>query len=261
MVYEHIKVEAGPVAKILLARPEARNAMSDVTLRELADAFSALAHEKGLRAVLVTGQGKDFCAGADIQWMKKGGQLPPAEGKKDARLFAAMLGAVDECPVPVVVAAQGNVFGGGLGLLAACDVALIADDAKMSFSEARLGIMPAVISCWVLPKIGVANARRYYLTGEIFGAVEAVHMGLAHEAVPPAELAARADFVLKNILRNGPNAVRRAKAMIPRIAAAAPAERVDLTVETLVELRSSPEGQEGLAAFLEKRAPSWAAKP
>ena len=121
--------------------------------------------------------------------------------------------------------------------------------------------MPAVISCWVLPKIGVANARRYYLTGEIFGPAEAVRMGLAHEAVAPGELSARADFLAKNILKNGPNAVRAAKAMIPKIAAATPAERVNMAVETLVELRSSPEGQEGLAAYLEKRAPSWTAKP
>ncbi|HXT01279.1 MAG TPA: enoyl-CoA hydratase-related protein [Elusimicrobiota bacterium] len=261
MSYANIRLESGPVARVVLARPEARNAMSAATLRELTDAFRALARAQDLRAVLVTGEGKDFCAGADIQWMKAGGRLPPEEGKKDARLFAEMLAAVDECPVPVVVAAHGNVFGGGLGLLAACDVSILADDARMSFSEVRLGIMPAVISGWVLPKIGIANARRYYLTGEVFGPVEAVHMGLAHESVPPAELGARADFVLKNVLKNGPNAVRRAKAMIPRIAAASLAERVDLTVETLVELRSSPEGQEGLAAFLEKRAPSWTPKP
>jgi methylglutaconyl-CoA hydratase len=261
MAYEHIAVEAGPVARIVLARPEARNAMSDVTLRELTDAFSALAHGQDLRAVLVTGQGKDFCAGADIQWMRQGGRLSPDAGKKDARLFAEMLGAVEACPVPVVVAAQGNVFGGGLGLLAACDVALISDDAKMSFSEVRLGIMPAVISCWVLPKIGAANARRYYLTGEVFGPVEAVRMGLAHEAVAAGELATRADFIVKNILKNGPIAVRTAKAMIPKIAAAAPAERVSLTVDTLVALRSSPEGQEGLAAFLEKRPARWVPKP
>ncbi|MFI5348738.1 MAG: enoyl-CoA hydratase-related protein [Elusimicrobiota bacterium] len=261
MLYEHISVDAGPVARIVLNRADARNAMSDVTLRELTNAFQELGLENGLRAVLVTGAGKDFCAGADIQWMKRGGELPIEEGKKDARLLAKMLTAVDECPAPVVVAAQGNVFGGGLGLLAACDVALLADDAKLSFSEVRLGIMPAVISCWVLPKIGVANARRYYLTGEIFGPVEAVRMGLAHESVAAGELAARADFLVKNILKNGPNAVRAAKAMIPRIAAAKPSERVDLTVEKLVELRSSPEGQEGLAAFLEKRSASWVPKP
>lgn len=261
MNYEHIRVEAGATVKIVLARPDARNAMSDVTLGELTDAFQALALEKGVRAVLVTGEGKDFCAGADIQWMKRGGQLPLEESKKDARLLAKMLGAVDACPVPVVVAAQGNVFGGGLGLLAACDVAILADDAKMSFSEVRLGIMPAVISCWVLPKIGTANARRYYLTGEIFGPVEAVHMGLAQDSVPPAELGARADFIVKCILKNGPNAVRAAKAAIPLIAAANPKERLDLTVDTLVKLRSSPEGQEGLAAFLEKRPASWVPKP
>jgi methylglutaconyl-CoA hydratase len=261
MAYEHITVEAGPVARVVLARPQARNAMSGVTLRELAGAFSALAQDKELRAVLVTGQGKDFCAGADMQWMRQGGRLSPAEGRKDARLFADMLGAVEACPVPVVVAAQGNVFGGGLGLLAACDAAILSDDAKMCFSEVRLGIMPAVISCWVLPKIGVANARRYYLTGEVFGPIEAVHMGLAHESVAPGELAARADFIVKCILKNGPNAVRTAKAMIPRIAAASPAERLAMTVETLAELRSSPEGQEGLSAFLEKRPASWATKP
>jgi methylglutaconyl-CoA hydratase len=261
MGYQHISVAAGPVVKILLSRPEARNAMSDVTLRELTDVFEALAQEKALRAVLVTGQGKDFCAGADIAWMKRGGQLPPAEGKKDARLFAEMLKAVDECPAPVVVAAQGNVFGGGLGLLAACDVAILSDDARMSFSEARLGIMPAVISCWVLPKIGAANARRYYLTGEVFGAVEAVRMGLAHESVPAAELAARAGYAVDCILKNGPNAVRTAKAMIPKILAAKPSERAELTVETLVKLRSSPEGQEGLSAFLDKRPAAWVPKP
>lgn len=261
MAHRFIRVETGPVSKVVLARPEARNAMSDVTLRELAEAFRALAREKDLRAVLVTGEGKDFCAGADIQWMRRGGQLPPAEGKKDAGLLAETLSAVDACPAPVVVAAHGNVFGGGLGLLAACDVALLADDAKMSFSEARLGIVPAVISCWVLPKIGAANARRYYLTGEVFGPAEAVRMGLAHEAVPAADLAARADFVVRNILKCGPRAVRAAKAMIPRLAAAAPGERAGLAIETLVELRSSPEGQEGLAAFLEKRPASWAVKP
>jgi methylglutaconyl-CoA hydratase len=261
MVYQHISVTPGPAAKISLSRPEARNAMSDVTLRELADAFTVMSADAGLRAVLVTGQGKDFCAGADIQWMKRGGQMPPAEAKADAKLFAEMLSAVAQCPVPVVVAAQGNVFGGGLGLLAACDVAVLADDAKLCFSETRLGIMPAVISSWVLPKIGVANARRYYLTAELFGAEQAVRMGLAHEAVPSAQLSARADFLISSILKNGPQAVRTAKAMIPQIFAAGPAARVDLTVDTLVKLRSSAEGQEGLSAFLEKRAPSWSAKP
>ena len=256
----HLKVTTGPVARVVLARPEARNAMSAATLEELRAAFDSLSKDPALRAVVVTGEGKDFCAGADIEWMRAGGRMSPAEGEADARKFADMLAAVEACPVPVIVAAQGNVFGGGLGLLAACDIALVADDAKLCFSEVKLGIMPAVISCWVLPKIGTANARRWYLTAELFGAREAVAMGLAHEAVPAAELAAKAETVVKAILKNGPKAVRKAKEMIPKIAAADLAGRVDLTVKTLVSLRSSPEGQEGLTAFLEKRPASWVPK-
>lgn len=260
MDYEHIRVEAGAVSKIVLCRPDARNAMSAQTLRELTHAFKNVAKDEAVRAVVVTGEGKDFCAGADINWMKAGGQMPPEEGKKDARLFADMMRAVDECPVPVVVAAQGNVFGGGLGLLAACDVALVADNAKLSFSEVRLGIMPAVISCWVLPKIGLANARRYFLTAEVFDAAAALWMNLVHEVVPIAELETRADAIAKKVLLCAPGAVRTAKALIPKLAALPLDQRVDLTVDTLVKLRSGPEGQEGLSAFLEKRAPKWAPK-
>jgi methylglutaconyl-CoA hydratase len=256
----HLKVTTGAVARVVLARPEARNAMSAATLEELRAAFDSLSKDPALRAVVVTGEGKDFCAGADIEWMRAGGRMSAAEGEADARKFADMLAAVEACPVPVIVAAQGNVFGGGLGLLAACDIALVAEDAKLCFSEVKLGIMPAVISGWVLPKIGPSNARRWYLTAELFGAREAVAMGLAHEAVPAAELAAKAETVVKAILKNGPKAVRKAKEMIPKIAAADLAGRVDLTVKTLVSLRSSPEGQEGLTAFLEKRPASWVPK-
>ena len=257
MEYQHLKVHAGPVTKVILSRPELRNAMSDVTLRSLTAVFQALAKDPAVRVVIVTGGGADFCAGADINWMKASGKLPADEGKKDARLLADMLQAVDECPVPVIVAAHGNVFGGGLGLVAACDIAVLSDDAKMSFSECRLGIMPAVISCWVLPKIGAANARRYYLTGEAFDASAAVKMGLAHEAVEAAELSARADAIGASVLKCGPNAVRAAKALLPRLAPLGLNQRIGLAVDTLVRLRSSVEGQEGLAAFLEKRAPAW----
>lgn len=257
MEYQHLRIHGGPVTKVTLARPELRNAMSDVTLRSLTEAFTDIAKDSSVRAVIVTGGGKDFCAGADINWMKESGKLSPEEGKKDARLLADMLQAVDECPVPVIVIAQGNVFGGGLGLVAACDIAFLAEDAKMSFSECRLGIMPAVISCWVLPKIGAVNARRWYLTGETFDAKEAVHMGLAHEIIPAAELSAKADIVAAHILKCGPNAVRAAKALLPRLAVLGMHQRIGLTLDTLVRLRSSAEGQEGLAAFLEKRAPEW----
>lgn len=257
MEYQHLKVHAGPVTKVTLSRPELRNAMNAETLRSLTLVFRELATNPAVRAVIVTGGGKDFCAGADVNWMKEAGKLSPEEGKKDARLLADMLSAVDECPVPVIVAAQGNVFGGGLGLLAACDIALLAEDAKMAFSECRLGIMPAVISSWVLPKIGAVNARRYYLTAEVFGAAEAVRMGLAHEVVPAAELTAKADAIAANILKCGPNAVRAAKALLPRLERLGLHQQIGMTVDTLVRLRSSAEGQEGLAAFLEKRPPEW----
>ena len=253
----HIVVERGPVATVKLNRPDARNAMSDQTLKQVAAALRSLSSDAALRAVVVRGEGKDFCAGADIEWMRRAGQLPLEEGKVDAWLLADMLRCVEACPVPVIVAAHGNIFGGGLGLVAACDIAVLADDAKLCFSECRLGIMPAVVSCWVLPKIGAANARRYYLTAESFSAAQAVQMGLASEAVPPAELAARVDVVVGNVLKNGPQAVRTAKALIPQLEGKSLEEQVDLSVETLVRLRSSPEGQEGLTAFLERRAAAW----
>ena len=257
MSYKHIVVEAGPVAKVTLNRPEARNAMSDETLRELTSAFRTLGADSKARVVIVRGEGKDFCAGADIEWMRRAGTLPPEQGKADARLLADMLRAVDECRVPVIVAAHGNVFGGGLGLVAACDIAVLAEDAKLCFSETRLGILPAVISCWVLPKIGAANARRYYLTAEVFGAPQAVVMGLAHEWTPAETLNGRAEALAKLVLKNGPNAVRTAKALIPKLEGKTLDERIHLTVDALVELRSSEEGQEGLKAFLEKRAAVW----
>lgn len=255
--YKHIKVEAGPVARVRLNRPEVRNAMSDETLRELTTAFRTLGADGASRAILVTGEGKDFCAGADIEWMRRAGTLPPEQGRADARLLADMLQAADECRVPVIVAAHGNVFGGGLGLVAACDICVLAEDAKLCFSETRLGILPAVISCWVLPKIGPANARRYYLTAEVFGAPQAVVMGLAHEWAPAAGLPQRAEELAKLVLKNGPTAVRTAKALIPKLEGKNLDERINLTVDTLVKLRSSDEGQEGLKAFLEKRPAAW----
>lgn len=258
---EHIAVERladrPSVACVRLNRPEAGNAMSDQTLRELAAAFEALARQDDLRAVLVRGEGKHFCAGADIEWMRRAGGLSKEEGTRDARLLVDMLSAVERCPVPVVVAAHGAVYGGGLGLVAAADIALAADDSRMCFSECRLGIMPAVISVFVLPKIGEAAARRYYVTCEVFGMDTARAIGLVHEACPAAELTARAGAILDDILRNGPKAVRAAKRTLLELRGLSADRRVEKVLDTLVDLRSSPEGQEGLTAFLEKRRPRW----
>ena len=260
-VFEHIRVDRLPeqpkVARVTLNRPQAGNAMSDQTLKELAGAFRVLSADQELRAVIVVGEGKNFCAGADIEWMRRAGALPVDEGKKDARLLWDMLSAVRDCSVPVIVAAQGAVYGGGLGLMAACDIALAAADAKFCFSETRLGIMPAVISCFVLPKIGVAAARRYYLTAEVFDAARAKDLGLAQQIAPEADLMSLAYALAASVSKNGPQAVRTAKRLILQFDEWRPEERVDNVIETLVSLRSSAEGQEGLSAFLEKRPASW----
>lgn len=258
MSFEHILLErAGPVASVTLKRPQVRNAMNDQTLRELTAAFGLMAKDSSIRVVVVRGDGKDFCAGADIEWMRRAGRLKAAQGKKDARLLALMCQAVDDCPVPVIARAQGAIFGGGLGLVSVCDVVVASDDAKMCFSETRLGILPAVISCFVLPKIGPTNARRYYLTAEVFGMAAAKEMGLVHEVVAAEGLEPKVQELVGAVLRNGPNAVREAKKIVRKMGGLKPAQRVTLAVDTLVRLRSSPEGQEGLSAFLEKRKASW----
>jgi len=259
MAYQHILVETGPVASVTLNRPHVRNAMDDTTLRELTAAFKALSKDKNLRAVVARGAGQDFCAGADINWMHRAGKLPPAKSRKDAKLLLDMALAVDACPVPVVAAVQGNVFGGGLGLASACDIILAEENARMSFSEARLGIIPAVISCFVVPRIGEAQARRYYLTGEIFNMKTAKHLGIVHELAHPDELAERADAIVANILKNGPNAVRAAKVLLRKFPALNFNARAKLVLDTLTRLRRSPEGQEGLSAFLQKRPAAWIA--
>ncbi|MDE2314464.1 MAG: enoyl-CoA hydratase/isomerase family protein [Elusimicrobia bacterium] len=257
MPYQNILVTEGAAAEVVLNRPQVRNAMDDAMLRELTAAFKALAKKKDLRAVVVRGAGRDFCAGADIHWMRRAGKLPPAKSRQDAKLLLDMALAVDACPVPVVASLHGNVFGGGLGLASACDIVVAEENARMSFSEARLGIIPAVISCFVLPKIGEAQARRYYLTGEIFNMKTAKHLGIVHEVTHPDELAERTGNAVKNILKNGPNAVREAKALLRKFPALNFNARAKLVLDTLTRLRRSPEGQEGLSAFLEKRPASW----
>ena len=259
--FKHILLVDGAVAEVILNRPQMRNSLNAELLGELTEVFDALSRQKDLRCVVLRAAGSDFCAGADANWLKEGGKLNAADGARDAKKFADMLEAVDSCPVPVIAAAQGGVFGGGLGLLAAADIALVADNAKLCFSECRLGIMPAVISCWVLPKIGAANARRYYLTAEVFGAEAALRMGLISEVAASGDLADRTDAIVADILKCGPEAVRAAKKMIPQLIAAPMKKRVDLAAKTLSQLRSSAEGQEGLAAFLEKRSPNWSSKP
>ncbi len=265
MLYEHLKVDyEGRVAWVTLDRASVRNAMDERTLAELEHCFKTMgrAPKNGkvgcaVRVAVLRAHGADFCAGADVRWMKRASAYSPAKNRKDAERLVRAIRAVDECALPVVAQVHGGVYGGGLGLVSACDVIVAASDAKMCFSECRLGILPAVVSSFVLPKIGISHTRRLYLTSEVFGMETAQRIGLVHEVVPAAELQARVKRAVDDILKNGPNAVRLAKSYLARLAALPREERIRFSLDTLVEARSSAEGREGLTSFLERRPPSW----
>jgi len=245
----------GPVLTVTLDRPDVRNAFNEDVIRELHETFSSIPPK--VRAVVLTGGGAVFCAGADVQWMKKSMNYTEEENAIDAAAMAAMFRSIDECPRPVIGRINGHALGGGSGLVACCDVVVAVEGALFGFTEVRLGIVPANISTFVLPKIGGRSARRYFLTGERFDAAEAKAIGLIHEVVPAGMLDAKVNDLVKEILRCGPNAVAIAKEVIREGLARPRDEAIEYTVNTIARVRVSPEGQEGLGAFLEKRKPNW----
>lgn len=259
-----IRLESqSPIARLTLARPDARNAFDDVLIMEVGQALEGLSEackkspETAPRALVVTGEGAAFCAGADLNWMRRSVTYTRDENEADARRMAMMYRALDELPCPTIARVNGSALGGGMGLIACCDVAVAVDSAQFGFTEARLGIAPAVISPFVLAKTGAAAARRYFLTAELFGAVEAKAMGLVHEVVPADDLDLAVDRIITAIRGNGPRAVIAAKRLIREAMALSHEDALDNAVRAIAGLRASPEGQEGLGAFLEKRAPSW----
>jgi methylglutaconyl-CoA hydratase len=263
--FTRIRLErGGAVARLTLARPEVRNAFDDVLIAELGEACASLradaerGFENAPRAVVITGEGAAFCAGADMNWMRRSVQFTREENEADARRFAGILRALDELPLPTVARVNGACLGGGMGLIACCDMAVALEDADFGFTEVRLGIAPAVISTFVLPKIGAAAARRYFLTGEIFKAPTARAIGLVHEvAADEAGLDAAVEALAAALRGNGPNAVAAAKRLIREGSALSRDASIEHTAKAIAGLRASPEGQEGLGAFLEKRRPSW----
>jgi methylglutaconyl-CoA hydratase len=254
--YETIRVDSDQaILTVWLHRPEVRNAFNEVVIAELTEVFGT--PPAATRAIVLRGEGAAFCAGADINWMKRSASFTEAENARDAGTMRAMFRAIDECPCPVIGRVHGVALGGGMGLVAACDIVVAADDTKFGFTEARLGIVPAVISPFALRKIGVPHARRYFLTGEIFGAAVAHAIGLVHEVVTAGQLDEVVDPITKAILQCGPNAVGTAKKLIREVAAMGLDNAGDFTVATIAKTRVSAEGQEGLGAFLEKRKPGW----
>ena len=236
----------GSVLRVTLARPERRNAFDAELIRALTEAFADVGDA---RVVVLAGDGESFCAGADIEWQRSAIDLSYEENVEDALRLHAMLEAIDSCPAPVVARIQGYCLGGGCGLAASVDVALAADDATFGFSEVKLGIVPAVISPFVLSRIGEGAARRYFLTGERFDAATAFHIGLVHEVA--ADLDEAVERVAGELLGSGPEAIRAAKALIR----ARPGG--DEAAHIAAQLRTSEEGQAGLRAFLEKRPAPW----
>jgi methylglutaconyl-CoA hydratase len=237
----------GPVLRVTLARPERRNAFDPTLIDGLADAFADVGDA---RAVVLDGEGHSFSAGADIEWMRASVDLTEEENVEDAMRFERMLEAVDACAAPVVARVHGHVLGGAAGLIACTDIAVAAEDTVFGFSEVRLGIVPAMISSFVIARIGPGAARRYFLTGERFSAREALRIGLVHEV--PEDLDEACARIVESLLAGGPAAVRAAK----RLVHDAPLTAVEAS-RRIGERRASPEGQEGLRAFLEKRPPSW----
>jgi methylglutaconyl-CoA hydratase len=247
----------GPIARVWLDRPKARNAFDGPMVTELRSAIDEVSGDAGVRVVVLGGRGPAFCAGADVAWMKAMAGFSREENLQDAAALSDLFHAIQRSPKPVVARVHGAALGGGSGLVAACDIAVAAEGTQFGFTEVRLGIVPAVISPYVLRKIGEAAARELFLTGERFSATEALRIGLVRAVVPEAELDAAVEGRVRELLQASPAAIAAAKALIDAVAFRPVDEVRRGTVERIAELRASPEGQEGLRAFLERRKPSW----
>lgn len=249
---------ADGVRTITLNRAERHNAFDDALIKDLAQAFRDAATAPGVRAVVLDSTGKSFSAGADLDWMKRMAGYSQDENVADAMALSDMLDAIDSCPRPVIGVVQGPAYGGGVGLVACCDLAVAAEGASFCLSEVKLGIIPAVISPYVVRAMGGRQARRYAVTAETFSAAEAKACGLVHEVVPAGDLAAVRDKWLARVKGNGPEAMSAAKGLIRRAADEPLDEPLRRwTAERIAERRASAEGQDGIRAFLEKRKPSW----
>lgn len=258
MSYQFLTVERhGGVEQVTLNRPDVRNAFNEDVIADLT-AWAKAAHaDASLRVVVLAGAGKVFSAGADASWMAKMAGYSHDDNVQDARAAAAMFLAINSVPAIVIGRIHGAALGGGSGLAAVCDIVVTETDAIFGFTETKLGILPAMISPYVLPKIGASAARELFLTGMRFSAAKAKEIGLVHEVVPAARLDEAVNRYVTESLGAAPSAVARAKALIPSVLGKSPADAIGITAEAIAAQRVSPEGQEGLKAFLEKRTPSW----
>ena len=246
------------VATVTLNRPDVRNAFNETTITELALAFDELGRRDDVRAIVLAANGVAFCAGADLNWMKKMAGYSHAENLDDATRLADMLRTIYLCPKPVVARVQGDCYAGGMGLVAACDIVVAVEEANFCLSEVKLGLVPATISPYVIKAMGENAARRYFLTAERFSAQEAHRIGFAHEVVVADKLDEQVAAIVKSLVANSPNAVAEAKVLVRDIAGEEVGNALLLdTAQRIAKIRASIEGREGVASFLEKRKPSW----
>lgn len=249
----------GPIGLVTLNRPERHNAFDDVVISELTEALRSMEAEDSVRVVVLSGAGPSFSAGADLEWMKRAAGYSKDENLRDAMALGALMRTLDHLRKPTVARVHGNAFGGGVGLVACCDVAIATQKAQFAFTEVKLGLIPAVISPYVLAAIGARNARRYFVTGERFEAAQAFQMGLIHDlAGDDDDLDEKVGAVIEAMMLAGPVAQREAKELI-RAVANRPmhSEILQDTADRIARVRTSPEGREGISAFLEKRKASW----
>ncbi len=250
----------GPLATITLTQPEVRNAFSDEVIADITHAFHAVGKRSDVRAVVLAAEGPAFCAGANLNWMRRMADYSRDENREDAGLLAEMLRVIYECPQPTIARVQGDVYAGGMGLVAACDMAVAAEGAGFCLSEVKIGLIPATISPYVIRAMGARAAHRYFLTGERFDAAEALRIGFVHRVVPAEELDNAVDGLLKHLVSAGPAAARACQRLVIDVAEREINEQlIAATVEGIADIRASAEGKEGVQAFLQKRKPAWLA--
>ncbi len=248
----------GPVARLKLNRPALHNAFDAGLIAALTSALADAGADAGVRVVVLEGAGASFSAGADLNWMRGMAAASQSENREDALALATLLRTLDNLPKPTIARVQGAAFGGGVGLVAACDIAIGVPEAKFGLTESKLGLLPAVISPYVVDAIGPRQARRYFASAEIFDAAQAHRIGLLHEVVAADALDAAVDRQIGFLGKAGPHAASTAKQLVRRVAAGGAADDIDAAnADLIAALRVSSEGQEGIAAFLEKRKPAW----
>ena len=258
-----IRISAqGGIATVVLSRPDVRNAFNDEVIAELSQAFIQLGDDPQVRAIVLMAEGPAFCAGADLNWMRRMADYSREENEQDAEKLAFMLRTIYECPKPTIARVQGDVYAGGMGLVACCDMAVSVDTANYCLSEVKLGLIPATIGPYVIRAMGPRASHRYFLTAERFSAQQAQRIGFVHEVVPADQLDATVSTWVQALLAASPNAVKECKKLVQYVA-----DRditrllIDHTVKAIADIRASDEGKEGVQSFLNKRKPAWMVNP